>query len=143
MRTAIDVEVGLADGVEVMTTVVARASVGLGVGAPIAGDATRREHLARVIQSILPQEEALPQLKHIHRFLANALELVPEIGAIAGEAGTLYTRISGGLAAWGRRLEFSPFRLRHVVGECRPKPSSETASHSDASAASRNVCEAR
>jgi len=40
---------------------------------------------------------------------------VPEIGAIAGEAGTLYTRVSGGLAAWGRRLEFSPFRLR-VIG---------------------------
>ena len=31
-------------------------------------------------------EEALPQLKHIHRFLANALELVPEIGAIAAVA---------------------------------------------------------
>ena len=78
-------------------------------------DATRREHLVRIIQSLLPQEEALAQLKNVHRFLTNALELVPEIGAIAGEAGTLYTRISGGLAAWGRRLEFTPFRLR-VIG---------------------------
>jgi hypothetical protein len=78
-------------------------------------DATRHEHLVRIIQSVLPDEEPLPQLNNIHRFLANALELSPEIGAIAGEARALYTRISGGLAAWGRRLEFEPFRLR-VIG---------------------------
>ena len=32
-----------------------------------------------------------------------------------GNAVTLVTRISGGLASWARRLEFSPFRLR-IVG---------------------------
>ena len=32
-----------------------------------------------------------------------------------GETEALYTRLSGGLAEWGRRLDFEPFRLR-VVG---------------------------
>jgi len=32
-----------------------------------------------------------------------------------GQAGTLVTRLSGGLATWARRLKFEPFRLR-VIG---------------------------
>jgi hypothetical protein len=87
-----------------------------GIDAARIVDAGRREHLARIIQSVISAgEPPLPQAAHIHRFLSNALELVPEIGAVAGEARALYTRISGGLATWGRRIDAEPFRLR-VVG---------------------------
>ena len=40
---------------------------------------------------------------------------MPEIGAVIGETEALYTRLSGGLAEWGRCLDFEPFRLR-VIG---------------------------
>ena len=79
-------------------------------------DAGKREHLARIIQTILPADAPQsPDIAKIHRLLGDALELVPEIGALSDEARSLYTRISGGLAAWGRRIEFEPFRLR-VIG---------------------------
>lgn len=79
-------------------------------------DATRRALLPTIIESLLrPAEAESPEAEHIHRFLGETLELMPEIGAVAGEARTLYTRISGGLATWGRRVELEPFRLR-IVG---------------------------
>lgn len=79
-------------------------------------DATRAAALPAVVRSILPLEEpAAPIAEEVCRFLANELELVPEIGAVIGETEALYTRLSGGLAEWGRRLEFDPFRLR-VIG---------------------------
>ena len=79
-------------------------------------DVRKREHLARIIQSILPADgPESPDTAKIHRFLGDALELVPEIGALSDDARSLYTRISGGLATWGRRIEFEPFRLR-VIG---------------------------
>ncbi len=52
--------------------------------------------------------------KSIH-FLADELALTPDASALVGQAGTLVTRLAGGLATWARRLEFSPFRLR-VIG---------------------------
>ena len=79
-------------------------------------DAGRREHLARIIQSILPAHAPeSPEAARICRFLGDVLELVPEIGALSDEARSLYTRISGGLATWARRIEVEPFRLR-VIG---------------------------
>jgi hypothetical protein len=79
-------------------------------------DATRKDHLIQVIQSILPRAgEVLPAKERIERFLGDILELVPEVHAVVGEAGALYTRLSGGLAQWARRIEFEPFRLR-VIG---------------------------
>jgi len=79
-------------------------------------DATRAMDLPAVAQSILPLSEPATALAdEVCRFLASQLELVPEIGALVGQTETLYTRLSGGLAEWGRRLEFDPFRLR-VVG---------------------------
>ncbi len=79
-------------------------------------DATRKDHLLAIIRAILPATgDVLPAKEKIHRFLGDVLELVPEVHALVGEAGTLYTRLSGGLAHWARRLEFEPFRLR-VVG---------------------------
>ncbi|WP_263772127.1 ATP-binding domain-containing protein [Propionivibrio soli] len=79
-------------------------------------DATRREHLVAVVKSILPLgAQAHPAIDKLHRFLADELELVPEVTAVAGQAGTLYTRLSGGLTHWARHIECDPFRLR-VIG---------------------------
>lgn len=78
-------------------------------------DATRRAHLAAIIQAILPAGEAHPQVDKLHRFLGDQLNLVPEVGAIVGQAQTLYTRLSGGLTQWARQIECEPFRLR-VIG---------------------------
>ena len=79
-------------------------------------DASRRSQLAAVIREALPLSEPSSALAaKVHRFFRDVLELAPEVGALAHQVETLYTRLSGGLAEWGRRLEFSPFRL-HVVG---------------------------
>jgi hypothetical protein len=79
-------------------------------------DATRKERLASVILEALPADEPkLPCAAKIHHFLADELALTPDTSALVGQAGTLVTRLSGGLATWARRLDFSPFRLR-VIG---------------------------
>jgi len=51
----------------------------------------------------------------LRRFFENELQLVPDVSALVGRAEQMVTRLSGGLATWARRLEFSPFRLR-VIG---------------------------
>jgi hypothetical protein len=79
-------------------------------------DAKRREHLARIIQSALPATDLdLKQSAAAGQFFQGVLELVPEIGAVSAEARAMYSRLSGGLATWARRLDFTPFRLR-VIG---------------------------
>ena len=82
-------------------------------------DAPKRDQLMKVIREILPATvgpgiEKFPR-ERILRFFGEMLELVPEVHAVVGEAGLLYTRLSGGLAEWARRIEFEPFRLR-VIG---------------------------
>src|SRR6185437_5128583 len=79
-------------------------------------DATRKERLAAIIRDALPADEPrLPCAPKIHHFLADELALTPDASALVGQAGTLVTRLAGGLATWARRLEFTPFRLR-VIG---------------------------
>ena len=78
-------------------------------------DAGKREHLMQIIRGILPAGDVLPVKPKIHRFLSDVLELVPEVNAMLGGAQELYTRLSGGLAHWARRIEVEPFRLR-VIG---------------------------
>ena len=79
-------------------------------------DASRREHLPHIIQSILPLDvPASPITNQIHAFLSDTLNLVPSASAFVGQARTLYTRLSGGLTEWARKIEFEPFRLR-VIG---------------------------
>lgn len=76
-------------------------------------DASRRDHLAAIVQSLLRDEvRDRVVLDNIERFLADQLELVPEVNAIVGQAEALYTRLAGGLAEWARRIEMEPFRLR-------------------------------
>ncbi|RFU44115.1 nuclease-related domain-containing DEAD/DEAH box helicase [Paraburkholderia sp. DHOC27] len=79
-------------------------------------DATRKDRLAAIIREALPADEArLACAAKIHHFLADELALTPDASALVGQAGTLVTRLAGGLATWARRLEFEPFRLR-VIG---------------------------
>jgi hypothetical protein len=79
-------------------------------------DATRKKQLVSSILEALPANEpCLPCAPKIHHFLSDELALTPDASALVGQAGTLVTRLSGGLATWARRLEFTPFRLR-VVG---------------------------
>jgi hypothetical protein len=79
-------------------------------------DASKAGQLISIIQSILPLEgETLAAKSKIHAFLIDLLELVPEVNAIVGQTGALYTRLSGGLAEWARKIDCQPFRLR-VIG---------------------------
>jgi UvrD-like helicase family protein len=79
-------------------------------------DATRKDRLAAIIRAALPADEPrLPCAAKIHHFLSDELSLTPDASALVGQAGTLVTRLAGGLATWARRLEFTPFRLR-VIG---------------------------
>jgi hypothetical protein len=79
-------------------------------------DATRKERLVSIILAALPADEPrLACAPKIHSFLADELALTPDASALVGQAGTLVTRLSGGLATWARRLKFEPFRLR-VIG---------------------------
>lgn len=79
-------------------------------------DARRRDQLAAVIREMLPAQMArAPHRERVLRFLNNVLQLVPDPSAMIGQAHAMVTRLSGGLAHWARRLEFSPFRLR-VLG---------------------------
>ncbi|MEW5966012.1 MAG: ATP-binding domain-containing protein [Pseudomonadota bacterium] len=79
-------------------------------------DASKREHLARIIRTLLPEDApASPVADEVHRFLRNELRLVADVATMAGHAQTLYTRLSGGLAEWARCIECEPFRLR-VIG---------------------------
>ncbi|MFM0166305.1 ATP-binding domain-containing protein [Paraburkholderia sediminicola] len=79
-------------------------------------DATRKDRLAAIIREALPSDEPrLACAPKIHHFFADELALTPDASALVGQAGTLVTRLAGGLASWARRLEFSPFRLR-VIG---------------------------
>ena len=80
-------------------------------------DATRKDELAKVIREILPVDDPKPteQFDKVTRFLGNTLSLRPDPSTMIGNASQMVTRLSGGLAIWARRLEFSPFHLR-VIG---------------------------
>ncbi|PTB20269.1 nuclease [Trinickia symbiotica] len=79
-------------------------------------DFTRKDRLVAVILEALPADEPrLPCAPKVHHYLADELALTPDASALVGQAGTIVTRLSGGLATWARRLEFTPFRLR-VIG---------------------------
>jgi hypothetical protein len=68
-----------------------------------------------VIREVLPITESGDQYEKVTRFLGDTLSLRPDPSAMIGCAANMVTRLSGGLATWARRLEFSPYRLR-VIG---------------------------
>jgi len=76
-------------------------------------DASRRDQLVMIVRGLLGDGETQRKvLDGINRFLLDELELVPEVNAIVGQAHEMYTRLSGGLAEWARRIDMEPFRLR-------------------------------
>lgn len=75
-------------------------------------DAGRREALIDLIGDILPPGSESARAAKVHRLLRDILQLQPDVSALVGRAEAMVTRISGGLAHWGRRLDFSPFHLR-------------------------------
>lgn len=80
-------------------------------------DASAKDSLAKIIGEILPVDDSKPgeQFEKVTRFLGNILSVRPDPSSMIGNAAQMVTRLSGGLAIWARRLEFSPFRLR-VIG---------------------------
>ena len=79
-------------------------------------DWNRKDQLVPIVKKILPPSEVNSLLRdELHQFLSDVLELVPEVNAIVGQTGRLYTKVSGGLSEWAQKIEFSPFRLR-VIG---------------------------
>ena len=75
-------------------------------------DARRRDQLCAVIQWLLPAQEETAATPKIHAFLRDLIHLDPDVSALMGHARNMVTRVSGGLAHWARRLDFTPFRLR-------------------------------
>ena len=93
-------------------------------------DAAAKDQLADVIREVLPLHadgepdqpgqpdqagEPGAQFDKVTRFLGDTLSLQPDPSAMIGNAAQMVTRLSGGLATWARRLDFSPYRLR-VIG---------------------------
>ena len=78
-------------------------------------DATEKGQLADKVRALLPITDTTEQFEKVARFLGDTLSLRPDPSSMIGSAEKLVTRLSGGLATWARRLEFTPYRLR-VVG---------------------------
>jgi hypothetical protein len=78
-------------------------------------DARRRGELIAVLRSLLSAPADSDVAAAVQQVLANELKLVPDVGAVADAARSLYVRLSGGLADWAQRIEMSPHRLR-VIG---------------------------
>lgn len=103
-------------------------------------DASRRGALATVIVGVLAAGEADARRQALAcRFFEGVLELVPEIGAVSESARTLYSRLSGGLAEWARRLDVTPFRLRVTGTAGSGKTQLALAALRDAAAAGRRA----
>jgi hypothetical protein len=78
-------------------------------------DANDKGALAHKVRELLPITEITDQFEKVARFLGDTMRLRPDPSSMIGNAEKMVTRLSGGLALWARRLEFTPYRLR-VVG---------------------------
>lgn len=103
-------------------------------------DAPKRDQLVASVRSLLASEEPEPAVvARINRFFADELQLVPDTSALVGQATTLYTRLAGGLAEWGRRIEMQPHRLRVTGTAGSGKTQLALAVLADAKAAGRRA----
>jgi len=78
-------------------------------------DANDKDQLGQKVRELLPITGTTDQFEKVARFLGDTLSLQPDPSSMIGNAEKMVTRLSGGLATWARRLEFTPYRLR-VVG---------------------------
>jgi hypothetical protein len=103
-------------------------------------DNKRKAQLCTVVQTTLQAGADNPALVAVaHKFFEGELNLVPNIGAISDEARTLYSRLTEGLATWGRRIDMTPFRLRVIGTAGSGKTQLALAALRDAAAAGRRA----
>ena len=102
-------------------------------------DAGKKDHFITFIRNIVPLDDSTPLAVRVKAFLGQELSLAPEIGAIAREVDTLHTRLSGGLAVWGRKIRCHPFRVRIVGTAGSGKSQLALAALNDAVAAGRRA----
>lgn len=102
-------------------------------------DAKRKDQFLTIIRNLLPLDDPAPLAQRVKDFLGQVLALVPEIGAVAREVDALHTRLSGGLATWGRRIECDPFRVRIIGTAGSGKSQLALAALNDAVAAGRRA----
>ncbi len=101
-------------------------------------DSAKKDSFLAIIRTILPESgEELPAKEKIQRFFGDILQLVPDVNALVGEAQTLTTRLSGGLALWARKIECDPFRLRVIATAGSGKTQLAMAVYRDSIAAGR------
>ena len=77
-------------------------------------DASRAGDLVAIVIDLLgpaPPARSVDAVSAL-RFFSDQLLLVADVGTLIGRTDAWVTRLSGGLADWATRLDFSPFRLR-------------------------------
>jgi len=103
-------------------------------------DASQRDRLCARIIAAFPAEPARDLLAgRLRKFFADELQLTRDVSALIGRAEQLVTRVAGGLATWGRRLSFEPFRLRVTGAAGSGKTQLALAVLEDAAAAGRRA----
>jgi hypothetical protein len=102
-------------------------------------DAKRKDQFLTIIRNLLPLDEPAPLAQRVKDFLGQVLALVPEIGAVTRDVDALHTRLSGGLATWGRRIDCDPFRVRIIGTAGSGKSQLALATLNDALAAGRRA----
>jgi hypothetical protein len=96
-------------------TVIDRASVAIDATAIL--DASSAERLLDRVGSRLATLDAgiavdRERAAAANRYFSDSLRLVVDIGSQIGSAEKLYTRLSGGLTEWARRIHVEPHRVR-------------------------------
>lgn len=96
-------------------TVMDRASVAIDAAAIL--DASSAQSLLEGVgQRIAMLDAGIPgegeRAAAVNRYFSDSLRLVVDIGSQIGSAEKLYTRLSGGLTEWARRLQVEPHRVR-------------------------------
>lgn len=79
-------------------------------------DSSQSANLVNIVQEIFdrnPMQMGKQQADYvaIQDFLSEKAAVSPQVGLIGKSAKAISTRLSGGLAEWAERLEFSPYRL--------------------------------
>jgi len=79
-------------------------------------DATESKYLVDIICKILdvssmPSGDDVADALTVRDFLSEKAQVNPQLGLLGDSAKAMTTRLSGGLAKWSERLEFSPHKL--------------------------------